>query len=120
LAPFATLAAIIVGSVLAGRGFSGRGCSGRWPACSSGTRRRAPCRRLGLAFTAVVKLVNLDVAVVAAMPVALRAAGQHRMPAGRLAVAVEVTANAASFLLRTANITCLLLLGACHSGRWPE
>jgi Na+/H+ antiporter NhaD/arsenite permease-like protein len=33
------------------------------------------------------------------------------MPAGRLAVAVAITANAASFLLPTANITTLLLLG---------
>ena len=45
------------------------------------------------------------------MPVALQAAGRHRMPAGRLAVAVAITANAASFLLPTSNITSLLLLG---------
>ena len=65
-----------------------------------------------LAFTALLSgLVNLDVAVVVAMPVALQAAGQHRIPAGRLAVAVAITANAASFLLPTANITSLLLLG---------
>ena len=65
-----------------------------------------------LAFTALLSgLVNLDVAVVVAMPVALHAAGQHRMPAGRLAAAVAITANAASFLLPTANITSLLLLG---------
>jgi Na+/H+ antiporter NhaD/arsenite permease-like protein len=45
------------------------------------------------------------------MPVALQAARQHRICAGRLAVAVAVTANAASFLLPTSNITSLLLLG---------
>jgi len=33
------------------------------------------------------------------------------MSAGRLAVAVAITANAASFLLPTSNITSLLLLG---------
>ena len=65
-----------------------------------------------LVFTALLSgLVNLDVAVVVATPVALQAAGQHRMPAGRLAVAVAITANATSFLLPTANITSLLLLG---------
>jgi hypothetical protein len=57
-------------------------------------------------------LVNLDVAVVVAMPVALEAARRHDMPAGRLAVAVAITANAASFLLPTSNITSLLLLGS--------
>ena len=44
------------------------------------------------------------------MPVALETAGRQRMSAGRLAVAVAVTANAASFLLPTSNITSLLLL----------
>jgi Na+/H+ antiporter NhaD/arsenite permease-like protein len=56
------------------------------------------------------RLVNLDVAVVVAMPVALETAARQRMPAGRLAVAVAVTANAASFLLPASNITSLLLL----------
>jgi Na+/H+ antiporter NhaD/arsenite permease-like protein len=109
LEPFATLAAIIAGSVLAGR-FGVFGALARLL-----IRDRAP-RALAaasvLAFTALLAgLVNLDVAVVVAMPVALQAAGQHRMPAGRLAVAVAITANAASFLLPTANITSLLLLG---------
>ena len=65
-----------------------------------------------LAFTAVVSgLANLDVAVVVAMPVALQAAHRRGLSAGRLAVAVAMTANAASFLLPTSNITNLLLLG---------
>ena len=45
------------------------------------------------------------------MPVALEAARRHGMSAGRLAVAVAISANAASFLLPTSNITSLLLLG---------
>ena len=45
------------------------------------------------------------------MPVALQAACRHGLSAGRLAVAVAMTANAASFLLPTSNITNLLLLG---------
>lgn len=45
------------------------------------------------------------------MPVALRVAQRQRLSAGRLAVAVAVMANAASFLLPTSNITNLLLLG---------
>ena len=109
LGPFATLAAIIAGSVLAGR-------LGVFQALARLLIRdrapRAVAAASVLAFTALVSgLVNLDVAVVVAMPVALQAAGQHRMPAGRLAVAVAITANAASFLLPTANITSLLLLG---------
>jgi Na+/H+ antiporter NhaD/arsenite permease-like protein len=124
LGPFATLAAIIAGSVLAGR-------LGVFHALARLLIRdrapRAVAAASVLAFTAVVSgLVNLDVAVVVAMPVALQAAGQHRMPAGRLAVAVAITANAASFLLPTANITSLLLLGrtplpalAWLRGSWP-
>jgi arsenical pump membrane protein len=109
LGPFATLAAIIGGSVLAGR-------LGVFQALARLLIRdrapRAVAAASVLAFTSVVSgLVNLDVAVVVAMPVALQAAGRHRMPAGRLAVAVAITANAASFLLPTANITSLLLLG---------
>ncbi|HEX6449769.1 MAG TPA: SLC13 family permease [Trebonia sp.] len=107
--PFATLAAIIVGSVLADR-------LGAFQALARLlVRDRAPravAAASVLAFTALLSgLVNLDVAVVVAMPVALRAADRHRMPAGRLTAAVAITANASSFLLPTANITNLLLLG---------
>lgn len=109
LGPFAILAAIIAGSVLADRLGVFRILAGLL------IRDRAPravATASVLAFTAVVSgLANLDVAVVVAMPVALQAARRHRISAGRLAVAVAVTANAASFLLPTSNITSLLLLG---------
>lgn len=109
LGPFATLAAIIAGSVLADR-------LGVFRILASLLIRdrapRAVAAASVLAFTAVVSgLANLDVAVVVAMPVALQAARRHRISAGRLATAVAVTANAASFLLPTSNITSLLLLG---------
>ena len=91
---------------------AGSGCSGRWPAVLIRDRApRAVAAASVLAFTALLSgLVNLDVAVVVAMPVALETAGRQRMSAGRLAAAVAVTANAASFLLPTSNITSLLLL----------
>ncbi len=109
LGPFATLAAIIAGSVLAGR-LGVFGALARLLIPDRAPRAVAAASVLG--FTALLSgLVNLDVAAVVAMPVALQASGQHRMPAGRLAVAVAITANAASFLLPTANITTLLLLG---------
>jgi Na+/H+ antiporter NhaD/arsenite permease-like protein len=109
LGPFATLAAIIAGSVLADR-------LGVFRILASLLiRDRAPrgvAAASVLAFTAAVSgLANLDVAVVVAMPVALQAARRHRICAGRLAVAIAVTANAASSLLPTSNITSLLLLG---------
>src|SRR4029077_19712293 len=64
-----------------------------------------------LVLTALLSgLVNLDVAVVAATPIALQVASRHGLSAGRLAVAVAMTANAASFLLPPPNITTLLLL----------
>jgi len=109
LGPFATLAAIIAGSVLAGR-------LGVFAALARflirGQAPRAVTAASVLAFTALLSgLVNLDVAVVVAMPVALEAARRHGMSPGRLAVAVAITANAASVLLPTSNITSLLLLG---------
>jgi Na+/H+ antiporter NhaD/arsenite permease-like protein len=109
LGPFATLAAIIAGSVLAARAGVFRALA---RLLTPGRAPRAAAAAAVLAFTALLSgLVNLDVAVVVATPVALQAAGQHRIPAGRLTVAVALTANAASFLLPTANITTLLLLG---------
>ena len=108
LGPFATLAAIIVGSVLAGRLGLFRALAGL---LIRDTAPRAAAAASVLAFTALLSgLANLDVAVVVAMPVALETAGRQHMSAGRLAVAVAVTANAASFLLPTSNITSLLLL----------
>ncbi len=109
LGPFATLAAIIAGSVLADRLGVFRILAGLL------IRDRAPravAAASVLAFTAVLSgLANLDIAVVVAMPVAMQAARRHRISAGRLAAAVAITANAASFLLPTSNITSLLLLG---------
>jgi Na+/H+ antiporter NhaD/arsenite permease-like protein len=107
--PFATLAAIIAGSVLAGRAGVFRALARLL------IRDRAPRAAAAasvLAFTALLAgLVNLDVAVVVALPVALEAARRHGLSAGRVTVAVAITANAASFLLPTSNITSLLLLG---------
>jgi arsenical pump membrane protein len=108
LGPFVTLAAIIGCSVLADRLGAFR------QAARLLVPDRAPrtvAAAAVLAFTALLSaLVNLDVAVVLATPVAMRAARGHRLPAGSLAVAVAVTANATSFLLPTANVTNLLLL----------
>ena len=106
--PFATLAAIILASALAGRiGAFQVLARALIPARGATTLAAAAI----LTFTALLSaLVNLDVAVVVAMPVALQAAQRQGLPAGRLAVAVAMTANAASFLLPTSNITNLLLL----------
>jgi len=107
--PFATLAAIILASALAGRLGVFRILAGALiPARSPGVT----CAAAVLALTALLSaLVNLDVAVVVAVPVALRAASRQGLAADRLAVAVAVMANAASFLLPTSNVTNLLLLG---------
>jgi arsenical pump membrane protein len=106
--PFATLAAIILASALAGRlGAFAVLARALIPARGAKTITAAAV----LTFTALLSaLVNLDVAVVVAMPVALQAAQRQGLPAGRLAVAVAMTANAASFLLPTSNLTNLLLL----------
>ena len=106
--PFATLAAIILASALADRLGAFRILARALiPARGTTTSVGAV-----LAFTALLSaLVNLDVAVVVAMPVALRVAQRQGLSAGRLAVAVAMMANAASFLLPTSNITNLLLLG---------
>jgi Na+/H+ antiporter NhaD/arsenite permease-like protein len=86
----------------------------RRPPPSSWTRRwRSRHAGAGpvLVFAALLSaLVNLDVAVVVAMPVALRAARRRDLPSGWLTAAVAVTANATSFLLPTSNITTLLVL----------
>jgi arsenical pump membrane protein len=106
--PFATLAAIILASALAGR-------LGAFAVLARSLipDRSTPVLAVAatLIFTALLSaLVNLDVAVVVATPVALGAAHHHRLSAGRLAVAVAMTANATSFLLPTSNITNLLLV----------
>lgn len=112
--PFATLAAIILGSALADR-------LGAFRILASAL---IPARGPKIASAAALlvltgllsALVNLDVAVVVAMPVALQAALRRGLSADRLAVAVAVMANAASFLLPTSNITNLLLLGRVPLG----
>jgi arsenical pump membrane protein len=112
--PFVTLAAIILASVLADRLGAFR-IAARVLIPARGAR--AVSAAAVLALTALLSaLVNLDVAVVAGMPVAIRTAARRGLPAGRLAVAVAVTANAASFLLPTSNITSLLLLGRLPLG----
>jgi arsenical pump membrane protein len=106
--PFATLATIILAAALAARLGAFR-ILGRALIPSHGPTVVAAAAIL--AFTAVLSaLINLDVAVVVAMPVALRAAQDSHLRADRLAVAVAMTANATSFLLPTSNITNLLLL----------
>jgi len=72
-----------------------------------------------LAFTAILSgLVNLDVAVVVAMPVALRVAQHRGLPGGWLAIATALTANATSFLLPTSNLTTLLVLSRSPISCW--
>ena len=107
--PFATLTAIILASALAGRLGAFRVLAGALVPARGGNLTSAAAV---LALTALLSaLVNLDVAVVVAVPVALSAAQSRGLSADRLAVAVAVMANAASFLLPTSNITNLLLLG---------
>jgi arsenical pump membrane protein len=72
-----------------------------------------------LVFTALVSgLVNLDVAVVVAVPVALRVADRRGLPADWLTVACALTANATSFLLPTSNVTNLLVLSRDPLDAW--
>jgi arsenical pump membrane protein len=107
--PFATLAAIILASALAHRlGAFRILASALLPARGPKVTSAAAILTLTALLSA---LVNLDVAVVVATPVAMRAARRRGLSADRLAVAVAVMANAASFLLPTSNITNLLLLG---------
>lgn len=106
--PFLTLAGIILAAALADRlglfgflaGLLVPERASRWAAAAS-----------VLAFTAMLSaFANLDVAVVVAMPVALRASRRSGLPGGWMTAAVAVTANATSFLLPTSNITTLLVL----------
>ena len=108
LGPFVVLAAIIAGSVLAGRIGLFRALAKLLIA--DGAPRPVVAGSVLVLTALLAALANLDVAVVVAMPVAMQAAARHRLPAGRLAAAVAVTANSASFLLPTSNITSLLLL----------
>lgn len=135
LVPFGTLAAIILGAVLADR-LGAFAFLERILIPARGPRIATAAAILG--FTALLSaLVNLDVAVVVGVPVALRAARRHpagpsttwestqggpgiglrhqtALAPGRLVLSVAITANATSFLLPTSNITNLLLLGRAH------
>ena len=72
-----------------------------------------------LTFTALVSgVVNLDVAVVVAVPVALEVASRWRLDGGRLVVSAAICANASSFLLPTSNLTTLLVLGGRELPPW--
>lgn len=72
-----------------------------------------------LALVAVVSgAVNLDVAVVVAVPLALSVARERHWDGGRVAVAVALTANATSFLLPTSNVTTLLILEHAPISPW--
>lgn len=64
-----------------------------------------------IGFTALLSgLINLDVAVVVAVPVTLAVAHERGLARHRLAVVAALTANATSFLLPTSNLTTLLVL----------
>ena len=107
--PFAILTAIILGSVLADRLGAFRVLARTLVPVGAS---RVVSAAAVLVLTALLSaLVNLDVAVVVAIPVALRASQHQGLSPSRLAVAVAFTANATSFLLPTSNITNLLLLG---------
>ncbi len=72
-----------------------------------------------LGFTAIVSgTTNIDVAAVVAIPVGLRVADRTGLRAGRVAVAVALTANATSFLLPTSNLSTLLVLNRAHLPVW--
>ena len=64
-----------------------------------------------LVWTAALSgLVNLDVAVVVAVPLALNVAGRRGLSPALIAIMVANLVNAASFLLPTSNLTNLLIL----------
>ena len=107
--PFATLAVIILTSVLAGR-LGAFGILARAFIPARGPK--AVTAGAVLTLTALLSaLVNLDVAVVVATPVAMRTALRRGLRLAAWPSPIAVMANAASFLLPTANITNLLLLG---------
>jgi arsenical pump membrane protein len=106
--PFATLAVLIAGGVVADRIGLFRAAA-RLLIPSWATPRMTFAAVLFL--TALLSgLVNLDVAVVVCVPIALRVAPRVGLSASRLVLATALTANAASFLLPTSNLTTLLVL----------
>jgi SAM-dependent methyltransferase len=70
-----------------------------------------------LTWTAILAaVVNLDVAVVVAMPLALALSERRGLDPSWMAIAVADTANAASILLPTSNVTNLLVMQSARTG----
>lgn len=110
--PFLTLGAVILAAVLADR-FGVFRFLVRVLVPDRASRTASVIAILGL--TALLSAtVNLDVAVVVAMPLALGASRRIGVSADLLAATVAITANASSFLLPTSNVTNLLLLDRAH------
>jgi Na+/H+ antiporter NhaD/arsenite permease-like protein len=121
--PFATVGAVVVAG---------------WAAVRSGVIDRAlaripmanPTRAAFGVFTItalLAGLVNLDVAAVVMVPVALEAAVVTDASAELMVIGVAIVANACSFLLPTANITSLLVMANAGAGSgsfvataWPS
>lgn len=107
--PFITLAAVLAVGIVADRA----GLFG-WIARVAIPDKASSELAVGgmLTVTACVSgLVNLDVAVVVAVPLALAVATTRHLSASWMVIGVALTANATSFLLPTSNITNLLVLG---------
>lgn len=114
--PFATLAVVLVGGLTADR-LGALRLLARLLVPDSAPALLAVAGTL--TFTALVSgVVNLDVAVVVAVAVALEVASRWRLAGGRLVVSVAICANAGSFLLPTSNITTLLVLGGRELAPW--
>jgi Na+/H+ antiporter NhaD/arsenite permease-like protein len=115
-APFLTLAAVIAAGLALDRAGVFRVLA-RLIVPASAPDWLATAGALGL--TALLSgLVNLDVAVVVALPVALSVARHRGLHPGRLAVAAALTANATSFLFPTSNLTTLLVLDRAPVAAW--
>ena len=98
IGPFLSLAAVIAAGMLEIRLGVFRAIAGTLIPANPSTR---------VAFGAILTItallsgfINLDVAVVVAMPLAIELAARQRLPLGSLAIAVAVTANATSFFCR--------------------
>ncbi len=106
--PFVTLAAVIAAAALLDRcGLFLRLADALVP---DTTGPRSAFARVLMLTALLSGLVNLDVAVTVAMPVALRIARRTGTSSRSLSLAVAATANASSFLLPTSNVTNLLLI----------
>ena len=106
---FATLAAVIAAGLLADR-FGLFRLLARALLPARAPDRLAVAGTLGLAAL-LSGLINLDVAVVVAVPCGLEVAAARRLRPERLVAAIALTSNATSFLLPTSNLTTLLVLG---------